>query len=124
MDKKGSRVESIGDYDINYHITGKNRGESQLIIYRDDKPVGKYYLGKNYKPVGIDSLQVHDANEYIDGFKNAHKRGEEEKYIKKHNRKSEKMIHGNKCPPGLEYVPSFHKRDGTYVKGFCRKIRR
>ena len=25
------------------------------------------------------------------------------------------------CDPGYEWVPSYHKRDGTYVKGFCRK---
>ena len=28
------------------------------------------------------------------------------------------------CPQGYEYVKSYHKQDRTYVKGFCRKIKR
>ena len=29
-----------------------------------------------------------------------------------------------KCPNGFEYVKSYRKRDGTYVKGFCREASR
>ena len=28
-----------------------------------------------------------------------------------------------KCPNGFEYVKSYRKRDGTHVKGFCRKMK-
>lgn len=30
----------------------------------------------------------------------------------------------NKCPSGQEYVPAYKKKDGTYVKGFCRKVKK
>ena len=25
------------------------------------------------------------------------------------------------CPEGEEYVPPYRKKDGTYVRGFCRR---
>jgi hypothetical protein len=30
------------------------------------------------------------------------------------------IINGN-CPPGFVFVSSFHKKDGTFIRDFCRK---
>lgn len=35
----------------------------------------------------------------------------------------EKQTSGN-CPSGYEWVPSYYKSNGTYVKGFCRSRRK
>ena len=38
-----------------------------------------------------------------------------------HTLKSVEPISSHKCPPGYEYVSSYNKSNGEYVKGFCRK---
>ncbi len=44
------------------------------------------------------------------------------KLKEKYGKEDEKLRHY--CPNGMEYVKGFHKKDGSYVKGFCRKIKR
>lgn len=44
-----------------------------------------------------------------------------DKWRKKQLSQLNEAIENNKCRPDQEWVASFRKNDGTYVKGYCRK---
>jgi hypothetical protein len=37
-------------------------------------------------------------------------------------RQHERRFNNEFCPPGMEYVSSYRKKDGTEVRGYCKEI--
>ena len=79
-------------------------------------PKKRNKYGFSYK-FSHDSIEVNDVNENELTRLLFHM--EDDKQMFQNN--IEKNNENHFCPQGYEYIEHYKKKDGTYVKGFCRK---
>lgn len=128
--KEDSQIMSELERNGGKYIGGASPYED-VDIYNIQKKIKR--MDRNYKfyDIGGDSGSMVYAvpdDLQLNGFKRMTKREainelEEKKY--NDGEDFEKMhTDKNRCGYNEEYVKPYRKKDGTYVKGFCRKLKR
>lgn len=89
-------------------MTGRNKSRTKMILMRQVKLTDKidHNAEMGYLPSENDIAQL--------------KKYERETGIIIRNPTKEGTINSS-CPEGYEFVSSYHKSDGTFIRSFCRK---
>ena len=101
---KGDVEATVWNTDVKYPVQfsiGLGGDENHHMLQQQSaQEFARQFQGKVYDPQTDEFLR--DSNKHKKQQSTSHK---ESQY----------------CGPGKVWVPGFHKHDGTYVKGFCRK---
>lgn len=92
--------------------------------------IGEYEIGSG-SATAIDSSEIKKSDKFLNELDQANKSGNLLRFLSdKRILDSDAFLVDNtpmemrgseKCGPREEWVPSYRKEDGTYVRGFCRK---
>ena len=130
------KYRTFRDSELRDRKTGEDREELGVVVYRtgDDVPVAYYNVGLSYQGDGPDERQTKKEQHFIEQLQKATEKGKDIQFLKhkklllvddRSEEKDKKLdSRNNMCPSGYEYVNGFHKKDGSYVKGFCRKMKK
>ena len=115
--------------------TGEHREKLGITLYRtgnEKDPIAYYPLGLTYWGDTMTPAQEKKRDHFIEQLQEATNKGQDIQFLKRkklllivnpEKGKSHKVdtSYNDKCPPGYEYVKAYHKSNGDYTKGYCRK---
>lgn len=101
--KAGNQYDyyDVGEGSENYTIVASPKGKQIQIIDDEDNS----------------QFEKMSANEIL------HEMGDDINTVEDYQSQPMYDKYADMCPPGFEYVKGYIKRDGTHVKGFCRKMK-